>query len=247
MTKNGTIENNCIFDDVCGWVDIQSDMGKHLVENHSKKSVNVLPDKNSWTTPKQLARNICREFELNVDLACTVENCICDIGFTKDGRFIRKINGDMDVSFFSEAFGLDSLHKSWDNLRGFLNPPHSPDRESKTTIYDWIKKASEAKNSTIVMLIPNAPETKAWQEFIFPSAVAVVNMSPRLRYCYIDENGEEKEGDSPRFPSALVVFDEWNDDYDTKIAIALTNLGFKRSSGKFWYGDWRKINDFTRR
>lgn len=202
--------------------------------------MNILPDKNSWTTPKRLAKDICREFELNVDLACIIENSVCDVGFAKNGIFYKTSNGGWDIPDCGSQ-RLDSLNQSWDNLRGFLNPPHSPDPETGTTIYDWIKKASEAKNSTIVMLIPNAPETKAWQKFIFPSAVAVVNMAPRLRYCYIDENGEEKEGDSPRFPSALVVFDSRHDAYhEDKIGVSLIHLGFKRASEKFWYGDWRK-------
>lgn len=183
--------------------------------------------KNEWQTPQWLYDALDEQFHFQADLACTIENCKAPAGFTKNGVFYKTTNGGFDVPD-CDSQRLDSLHQSWDYITAFCNPPFSRDPASKTCLEDWIEKAYNARNSTIVMLIPNRPGNSAWQKFILPShgAKAIVNLSGRINYEY-----HGKSIGSPTFETAIVVF--WS--IPTKIDRRLTNLGFKRSSGKFWY------------
>ena len=77
-----------------------------------------------------------------------------------------------------------------------MNPPYGREQ------IKWIEKAyNESKNDAkIVCLIPARPDTKVWQNIIFPNASAICFIRGRLKF------GNSK--DSAPFPSALIVFGE---------------------------------------
>ena len=81
-----------------------------------------------------------------------------------------------------------------------MNPPYGREQVK------WIEKAAKESlnGTTIVCLIPARPDTKVWQNIIFPNAEGVCFVSGRLKF------GGSK--DSAPFPSAVVVFgNELND------------------------------------
>lgn len=188
--------------------------------------------KNEWQTPQWLYDALDEQFHFQTDLACTIENCKAPAGFTKNGVFYKTINGCFDVPD-CDYQRLDSLYQSWDNITAFCNPPFSRDPETGTTLYDWVKKASEAKNSTIVMTIPNRPGNLAWQEFILPidGAKAIINLEGRVNYEYMG-----KSVGSPTFETAIVIFDDYMPINGIRIIDKLKRLGLRQSSDKFWYG-----------
>jgi site-specific DNA-methyltransferase (adenine-specific) len=88
----------------------------------------------------------------------------------------------------------DGLAKSWGDGLVFVNPPYG--RE----LPKWVRKARQEadKGCEIIMLIPARPDTKAWQEHIFPTAGSICFWAGRIRFV-----GAK---DPAPFPSALIYW-----------------------------------------
>lgn len=82
----------------------------------------------------------------------------------------------------------DGLKQDWDQSIYFCNPPYSK-------LKDWLKKGSDY---TGVFLIPARTDTKAWHEYVFSKATAIVFIKGRLKF------GDSSN--SAPFPSALVIY-----------------------------------------
>ena len=92
-----------------------------------------------------------------------------------------------------------------------MNPPYGREQ------IKWITKAYEEVNknlATTVCLIPARPDTKVWQNVIFPKAKAICFIRGRLKF------GGSK--DSAPFPSALIVF---GDNITEKQKLCLKEFG----------------------
>ena len=77
----------------------------------------------------------------------------------------------------------------------WCNPPYGREQVK------FVNKAlfeSKKHKSTVVLLIPARPDTKVWQDVIFPNASQIRFIRGRLRF------GDAKE--SAPFPSAIIVF-----------------------------------------
>lgn len=97
----------------------------------------------NFQTPQHIFNQLDAVFNFNMDVACTLENCLCEKGFYHP---------------------YDALGHDWTNLRCFCNPPFS----NKA---DWIKKADhEVQNNNCpicVMILPSlCMDTKVWHEYI---------------------------------------------------------------------------------
>lgn len=93
----------------------------------------------------------------------------------------------------------DALTQDWKGIV-WCNPPYGREQ------IKFIQKALEEHKkhgSTIVLLIPARPDTKVWQDTIFPDASNICFVRGRLKF------GHAKHG-AP-FPCALVVFGEYKD------------------------------------
>jgi len=77
-----------------------------------------------WQTPKQLASNLVERYGLEIDVASSNENKVCELNFNRDD---------------------DALIQNWDK-NSWCNPPYSD-------ILPWVKKAL-ASPVTTVMLLP---------------------------------------------------------------------------------------------
>lgn len=125
----------------------------------------------TWETPIDLFQKLDLAYSFDVDVCALPNTAKCEKYYTP-----------VDNGLAQEWKGT-----CW------MNPPYG--REQK----QWISKASES-NCTTVCLIPARPDTKVWQDIIFPNATAICFIRGRLKF------GGSK--DSAPFPSALVVFGE---------------------------------------
>lgn len=92
----------------------------------------------------------------------------------------------------------DGLAVSWNYPTIFVNPPYGRDKESKTSICDWIKKcrySHENYQSEVIALIPVATNTAHWKLHIFPTASAICFLKDtRLKFY---ECGVESDKGAP--------------------------------------------------
>lgn len=127
----------------------------------------------TWETPKELFDKLNEVFKFDLDVCAEAETTKCEKFFTPE---------------------IDGLSQEWDGTC-WMNPPYGREQ------IKWIKKAYKefASNSvTTVCLVPARPDTKVWQEVIFPNAKAICFMKGRIKF-----SGSK---DSAPFPSALIVF-----------------------------------------
>lgn len=130
-------------------------------------------NRQTWETPKELFHNLNDVFNFTLDVCAVPETAKCEKYFTP---------------------AIDGLAQNWCNNICWMNPPYGRDQ------IKWIDKAAkESLNGvTVVCLIPARPDTRAWQNIIFPNATAICFIKGRLKF------GGSK--DSAPFPSAIVVF-----------------------------------------
>jgi phage N-6-adenine-methyltransferase len=121
-----------------------------------------------WETPQNFFDLLNEEFHFDVDVCALPENAKC-------------------VKFYTPED--DVLSKKWEGTC-WCNPPYG--RE----IGKWIKKASEA-DATTVMLLPARTDTKWFHDYIYQKA-EIRFIKGRLKF------GNSKN--SAPFPSMVVVF-----------------------------------------
>lgn len=125
------------------------DFAGRTVNSHSKE----------WCTPPKYADVIHEFFNNNLNLdPCSNEFSIIN---AKTKFMMPYKNG---------------LIEEWDYKYIYVNPPYGADRENKTSIKDWFKKAFETYknyNSEILMLVPVATNTSHWKEYVFGKATGV--------------------------------------------------------------------------
>jgi len=105
----------------------------------------------------------------------------------------------------------DGLTESWDFPTIYVNPPYGADRVRRTTIKNWLYKCAYAHkhyDSEVLALIPVAPNTRHWKQYIWGRATAVCFLyDTRLRFLV---DGKD-EGKGAPMACAMVY---WNKDYD---------------------------------
>lgn len=81
---------------------------------------------------------------------------------------------------------IDGLASDWNFPTVFINPPYGRDKERKTSIKDWIKKALDTHTTyknEIILLIPVATNTSHWKNYIFGKCSALVFLyDTRLKF-----------------------------------------------------------------
>lgn len=103
----------------------------------------------------------------------------------------------------------DGLRDSWNYPTIYVNPPYGIDKDSGTSIRDWIKRCADANTkhgSEVLALIPVAVNTKHWKLYIFGKATGVCFLADtRLKFI----NGENDKG----APMACAMV-YWGKNYD---------------------------------
>jgi hypothetical protein len=92
----------------------------------------------------------------------------------------------------------DGLKESWDYPSIYVNPPYGIEKKNGTTIRQWLAKCAQAHEShgaEVLALVPVAPNTSHWKNYVFGSAEAVCFLyDTRLKFL---ENGKRSGKGAP--------------------------------------------------
>ena len=135
--------------------------------------VHYSSEKHTWETPQDFFDKLDNIFNFTLDSCAEEETTKCSHFYTIEDN---------------------ALVQNWEGVV-WCNPPYGREQVK------FVMKALDEHNkhsSTVVMLIPARPDTKLWQDTIFPNASQVCFVRGRLRF------GKSK--DNAPFPCALVVF-----------------------------------------
>ena len=80
----------------------------------------------------------------------------------------------------------DGLKASWNYPTIYVNPPYGIDRERNTSIKNWLERCAFAHSefgSEVIALIPVAPNTKHWKQYVFGQANSICFLADtRLKF-----------------------------------------------------------------
>lgn len=131
-----------------------------------------------WNTPKKYVKLIYDFFdEIDLDPCSNVYSLI-------DAK--KKI-----------ILPMDGLKEDWCHHKIFINPPYGRDKERRTSIKDWIRKAYESHrkyDNEILMLIPVSTNTTHWKDYIFGKSSICFLYDSRLKFSL---NGSEDNKGAP--------------------------------------------------
>ena len=146
--------------------------------------VHYSSEKQTWETPQDFFNKLNDVFNFNLDSCAEVDTAkVANYYTVEDDALVQDWKGNV-----------------------WCNPPYGREQ------IKFVNKALDESNkhkSTVVLLIPARPDTKVWQNVIFPNASQVCFVKGRLRF------GNSKE--NAPFPCAVVVFGEYKD---------LTSIGY---------------------
>lgn len=158
-----------------------------------------------WETPFGLYKLLDSHFHFTLDPCASDINHKCDKYYTIE---------------------TDGLAQSWANEVVFCNPPYS-------MLKQWVTKAhNEVEKSCVsVLLIPARPDTKNYQDIIFPNASTVCFMRGRVKFIdrekiSWDVNEVQPKINPAPFPSALIVFSNKSSDEVKKDIDFLSQFGY---------------------
>ena len=135
--------------------------------------VHYSSDKHTWETPQDFFDKLNAVYGFTLDACAEDETAKVSNYFTVED---------------------DALTQDWKGIV-WCNPPYGKEQ------VEFIKKAlneSKKHDSTVVLLIPARPDTKVWQDIIFPNASQICFVRGRLKFGCAKYNAP--------FPCALVVF-----------------------------------------
>lgn len=112
----------------------------------------------------------------------------------------------------------NGLKESWNFKKIYVNPPYGADREKGTTIKHWLYRCAEANRafeSEVIALIPVAPNTSHWKEYIWGRATGICFLyDTRLRFLV-----DGKDGGKGAPMSCAIVY--WGDNYKKFLEVFL--------------------------
>lgn len=104
----------------------------------------------------------------------------------------------------------DGLKESWNYPTIYVNPPYGIDKESGTTIKNWLAKCAHAYKeygSQVLALVPVAPNTAHWKKYVFTKARGICFLyDTRLRFL---ENGMNSSKGAPM--ACAMIY--WGDNF----------------------------------
>ena len=134
-----------------------------------------------WATPQDLFDRLNAEHKFTLDVCALPSNAKCQRYWTPD---------------------QDALQQEWKGVC-WMNPPYG------RSIGKWVKKAYETSlmdwqhiGYKVVCLLPARTDTAWWHDYVIPHG-KIEFLRGRLKF------GGHKN--SAPFPSAIVVFDKFND------------------------------------
>jgi hypothetical protein len=115
----------------------------------------------------------------------------------------------------------DGLLESWQFPTIYVNPPYGADRESGTTIKDWLRRCADAftqHRAEVLALVPVATNTAHWKLYVWSAATAVAFLyDTRLKFFVNGKGG----GKGAPMSCAMIY---WGRHYD-RFFDTFTNFG----------------------
>ncbi len=136
--------------------------------------------KDDWQTPPNIFRRLDDEYHFTIDAAANDENHLCKRYYTEE---------------------MNGLEQSWQGECVFVNPPYC--NKDSWIEYAYRQISNARFDTTVVMLIPDTTDTKAWHKFIFPYADEIRFTNGRI--AFIDPILKQPIKGNPR-GSAIIVF-----------------------------------------
>jgi len=118
-----------------------------------------------WCTPSDYVDAVKRVFGGTIHLdPCSNEHSI--------------VQAEVEI-----ALPTDGLAVSWNYPTIYVNPPYGR-IEGGTTIRDWLRKCSEARDrgSELLALVPVATNTRHWRDHVFTATGICFLKVPRLKF-----------------------------------------------------------------
>ena len=186
------------------------------------RKVNTLSQ--SWCTPPKYVNAIKRFWNGSIDL----DPCSNEYSIVHARTEFR----------LPEHNGLEESWNFYDKI--YVNPPYGSDRELGTTIKDWLAKCAITHNETgaeIIALIPVAPNTRHWKNYIFGQATSICFLyDTRLRFL---EDGMESGKGAPMACCLIYWGHDKNGFFDNFIeygaVVDISNLKKKRIGQEKYY------------
>jgi len=155
---------------------------------------NVNSKSQDWGTPKKYVDAVKRFFGGEIDLdPCSSTYSI--------------VNARIEYMLPEK----DGLKETWNFKTIYVNPPYGADRKRGTTIKHWLFRCAEANKkygSEVLALVPVAPNTAHWKNYIWGCATAVCFLyDTRLRFLV---NGRD-DGKGAPMACAMVY---WGTNYE---------------------------------
>lgn len=150
---------------------------------------NVSTDKDEWQTPRALYDRLDREFHIDLDVACTRENCLSrnHYGYGKDENALvrRWTHFMMDNGEEASVF--------------FMNPPYG-----RGIIEEFVVKAlhESVLGATVICLLPFSGAKWFRKYCLLADEIRVIG---RVKYIGRDNDGNLIKN-SPTFDSCIVIF-----------------------------------------
>jgi len=145
-----------------------------IMKNKGNDGSGNIPERDLWQTDQKLFDLLNKQYHFTFDCCATIDNTKC------------------------LKFSSNFLSVSANDLRNeicWMNPPFSKARAMFEHFFKVVKKG------VAIYRIDN-PETKIWQEVIFPYASWIFFPKGRINYTSFDINLQNSKGS--RFPSALI-------------------------------------------
>jgi hypothetical protein len=105
----------------------------------------------------------------------------------------------------------DGLREEWNYKTIYVNPPYGTNKETGTSIRDWLAKCATAHNqydAEVLALIPVATNTSHWKRFVFTQAHGICFLyDTRLRFL---ESGQDTGKGAPM--ACAMVY--WGKNFD---------------------------------
>lgn len=109
----------------------------------------------------------------------------------------------------------DGLKESWNFPTVFVNPPYGRDKNTGTSIKDWLQKCCESHaihKAEVLALVPVAANTSHWKKYVFGVAAAVSFLyDTRLKFLENGKNG----GKGAPMSCAMIYWGERYEKFET--------------------------------
>ncbi len=185
-------------------------------------------NRQDWATPKEIFKQLDKEFHFTLDPCCTEKTAKCKKFFTPKE---------------------DGLKQSWEGERCFVNPPFGREQAA------WIKKGykeSRKPNTLVVFLIPARTDTRHFHQYLYGKA-ELRFIKGRIKFINPESKTPKEKWTAAPFPSMVAILGRKQQDAKLHIKAFLEDtskvhiIKVEDANKDFEKGFWEGINYMRKR